>query len=160
MAFVSVCERLCNLRSCFCVYEHKMSLSLNRQEPHTAVSLTYCHHNSFFFFCLWGCPSGFFFLWFCNFPLPSLFFFLLKSELPQTSQNGSRCQSGWSAKRRRAPLGPCCPPARLCSGRTGTAGGSRRCSHLLLLRLLGLQLRSYSGRAQILNRSTGRRRLI
>lgn len=141
-----------------------MSLSLNRQEPHTAISLTYHRHPFFFlFFFVSEVVLQFFFVFvffLVLYPFSSKSVLMLKSELPRTSQIGSRCQSGWSAKRRRAPLGPCCPPARLCSGRTGTAGGSRRCSRLLPLRLLGPQLRSYSGRARILNRSTGRRRLI
>lgn len=74
------------------------------------------------------------------------------------SQIGWRYQSGESARTRRAPLGPYCPPARLCSGRTGTAGGSLRCSHLL--RLLGPRLQPYSGTAPILQTGTERKSSI
>lgn len=86
--------------------------------------------------------------------------FAFKSAPPRMSQIGWRYQSGGSARRRRVPLGPYCPPARLCSGRTGTAGGCLHCCHLPLPRLLGPRLQPYSGTALILRRSTERRRLI
>lgn len=120
-------------------------LSLNRQELLAVASSTLYHHPhphhhylSFLIFSPSSCRA-------C---------FTLKSVPPQMSQIGWRYQSGGSARTRRAPLGPYCPPARLCSGRTGTAGGSLRCSHPL--RLLGPRLQPYSGTALILQTSTDR----
>lgn len=81
-----------------------------------------------------------------------------KSVLPQRSQIGWKYRSGGSARMRRAPLGLYCPPARLCSGRTGTAGGSLRCSHLL--QLPGPRLQPCSETARILQTGTGRKSSI
>lgn len=86
------------------------------------------------------------------------FFFLFKSVPPRMSQIDWRYRSGESARTIRAPLGPYCPPARLCSGRTGTAGGSLHCSHLL--RLPWPRIQSYSGTVLILQTGTERKRLF
>ncbi len=130
-------------------------LSLNRQELLTVAMWTLYHHHPHHLYLSRTNRLNF-----------SIFFTLsrcacyeFKSVQPRTSQIGWRYQSGESARTRRGPLGPYCPPARLCSGRTGTAGGSLRCSRRLL-QLLGSRLQPYSGTALILQTSTERKRLI
>lgn len=75
MAFDSVCECGCNLRSCFCVYEHKCL------SPWTGKSRTQLSHwhiiviISFLFFLSLRLSFSFFcfFFWFCILLSPSLF---------------------------------------------------------------------------------------
>lgn len=118
----------------------KVSLSLNRQKLLSVASSTPVITSLFVPLNI-KTPFSFF-------PRRADFFFLFKSVPPQKSQIGWRYRSGASARTTPAPLGPYCPPARLCSGRTGTAGGFLRCCHLL--RLQEPQLQSYSGTALIL----------
>lgn len=145
-----LCVNVCVcFESSLCLTCVNVFLSLNRQELPTVAPPTPIHCLRHYpYLCL---TRRHFFPRSGDFP-PPLFSF--KSVLPQTSQIGWRCQSGESAKMRQAPLGPYCPPVRLCNGRTGTAGGSRH--YRRLLRILGPLQRPYSVTAPILQAQKGK----
>ena len=146
--FLCVCVLSCVCMFMFAFMSVNVFLSLNRHHHHHHHH-KHNHHHHPLPHCLLICHC-FYVVIFCTASC-SAFCFLFKSGPPQMSRIDWRYQSGESARTRRGPPCPYCPPARLCSGRTGTAGGSLHCSHHHHHhRRPGPQLQSYSGTAPTL----------